>query len=65
METLLHEASAFWFTWNKTEESHSSRRAYLSGICRLRFSFFANDQPVPYGAPAEAGGASWVWFQGL
>ena len=21
-------------------------------VCRLRFSFFANDQPVPYGAPA-------------
>ena len=21
-------------------------------VCRPRFSFFANDQPVPYGAPA-------------
>jgi hypothetical protein len=28
---------------NKTEESHSSRRAYLKRVCRLRFSFFAND----------------------
>lgn len=43
METLLREASAFWFTWNKTEESHSYRRAYLKRVCRLRFSFFAND----------------------
>jgi hypothetical protein len=31
METLPCEASAFWFTWNKTEESHSYRRAYLAG----------------------------------
>jgi len=37
---------------NKTEESHSYRRAYLKRVCRPRFSFFANDQPVPYGAPA-------------
>jgi hypothetical protein len=43
METLPREASAFWFTWNKTEESHSYRRAYLKRVCRLRFSFFAND----------------------
>jgi hypothetical protein len=43
METLPCEASAFRFTWNKTEESHSYRRAYRAGTCRLRFSFFAND----------------------
>ena len=56
METLPCEASAFRFTWNKTEESHSYRRAYKAGTCRLRFSFFANDfdlrsraVPQPYG----------------
>jgi len=43
METPPREASAFRFTWNKTEESHSYRRAYKAGTCRLRFSFFAND----------------------
>ena len=59
METLACPASAFRFTWNKTEESHSYRRAYLKRICRLRFSFFANDQPVPLGF------ARWVWFRGL
>jgi hypothetical protein len=53
---------------NKTEESHSSRRAYLKRVCRLRFSFFANDQPIPLaralGRPAQPA-ADWVWFMGL
>jgi hypothetical protein len=39
----LEEASAFQDTWNKMEESHSYHRTYKAGICRLRFSFFAND----------------------
>jgi hypothetical protein len=43
METLDLRASAFRSTWNKTEESRSCRRAYQERICRLRFSFFAND----------------------
>jgi hypothetical protein len=64
METLPREASAFWFTWNKTEESHSYRRAYLKRVCRLRFSFFANDfdlrsraasHPLGAGAPRGRG----------
>ena len=40
METPVHPASAFRNTWNKTEESHSYRRTYRAGTCRLRFSFF-------------------------
>jgi len=64
METPPREASAFRFTWNKTEESHSYRRAYKAGTCRLRFSFFANDfdlrsravpQPLAAGAPRGRG----------
>jgi len=31
METLAWQASAFRFTWNKTEDSRSSRRLYESG----------------------------------
>lgn len=41
MGTLVHRASTFRFSWNKTEESHSYRRAYLKRVCRLRFSFFS------------------------
>jgi hypothetical protein len=58
-------ASAFQDTWNKTEESHSYRRAYKAGICRLRFSFFANDfdlrsraVPQPFGLLALREGAA-------
>ena len=41
MERFVVEAAAFRFSWNKTAESHSDRRAYLKRVCRLRFSFFA------------------------
>lgn len=57
METLAWQASAFWFTWNKTEESHSYRRAYLKRVCRLRFSFFANDFDLRSRAASHPEGA--------
>ena len=53
METLPRGASAFQNTWNKTEESHSYRRAYSAGRAAFvslssRMTWFS--ARAPYGS---------------